>query len=727
MSHRTWMLLSTWTAWFVVWTALGGLGVATPARAQEIPPASFGDRTDVVVVEVPVRVLADGEPVRGLSADDFRVFDAGVEREISGFELHDVTEGAAGGGAEVPFAARRYFLLLFDLDFTDGHYLERAYDAARELVDDGLRPSDMVAVAFFSQRAGVSSVLGFTPDRRQVTGALDGLGRYLGRETAEPAADGETAEKDVLGLTAGGWEAVLADLGQARERERSLAGETAPWIGTGGGGRRPDGVAETVRDMAVFAAEDMRQKRASRASALAGSLRDLARQYRWIDGQKYLVLFSRGFESDLYLADGGSWLLTELRQMISGFREEGWTIYSIEGADLNTPQNKARRESLLMVARGTGGALISGENDFVRSMGEVLEQTSVTYVLSFASPGLPEDGSFRELRVELAEGARAPRGAGVIHRAGYFAPKPFGEMDREERRAATAELVLAGREIDEIGCRVLAAPAEEVGGGGVRVPVMMEIDAPGLLAARAWQATRVEAMAYAFGADGEIAGSWGRDFFMAPDVVAKAARAGSVVFYGDLVLAPGRYELRSLVRNVEDGRAALRVTALHVPEIGSGEAVLMEPIFADLLREGEEETGQRILIRDVSSGAPYPFVFGEHRFLPAIAPSVVRGTETMVVGRGVWSEPPSGLRALVFDANGFPAPGGIAARLLGQDGLEEEGDAGPRVRQLALGLRATGLPAGDYELRLVFQGPDGLTVSSPPAAFRVIDATSELR
>ncbi len=727
MTHRTWMFLSAWTTWFVVWTALASFAVTVPARGQEIPPTSFGDRTDVVVVEVPVRVLADGEAVRGLSAGDFRLFDAGVECEITAFELYDVAEGTAGGGAEVPFAARRYFLLLFDLDFTDGHYLERAYDAARELVDDGLHPSDMVAVAFFSQRAGVSSVLGFTPDRRQVTGALDRLGRYLGREIAEPAAAEETAEKDVLGLTAGGWEAVLADLGQARERERSLAGETAPWIGTGGGGRRPDGVAETVNDMAVFAAEDMRQQRASRAAALAGSLRDLARQYRWIDGQKYLVLFSRGFESDLYLADGGSWLLTELREMIAGFRQAGWTIYSIEGADLNTPDNKARRESLLMVARGTGGGLISGENDFARSMGEVLERTSVTYVLSFASPNLPEDGSYRELRVELAEGAQAPRGARVVHRAGYFAPQPFAEMDREERRVATAELLLAGREIDDIGYRVLAAPAGRAEGGGVRVPVVMEVDAPGLLASRAWQATRVEAMSYAFGDDGEIAGSWGRDFFMVPDVVAKASRAGSVVFYGELVVPPGHYELRSLVRNVEDGRVALQVAALRVPEIGSGEPVLMEPMFAELVKEGDEESGRRILIRDVSSGAPYPFVFGEHRFLPALVPSVVRGTETTVIGRGVWSQAPPGLRALVFDANGFPVPGGVAVRFLGHDAPEAEGASATRVRQLALGLRATALPAGDYELRLVFEGPDGAAVSSPAASFRVVDSASKLR
>ena len=35
-------------------------------------PSRFEDVTDVVVVEVPVQVIRDGEPVRGLTADNFR-------------------------------------------------------------------------------------------------------------------------------------------------------------------------------------------------------------------------------------------------------------------------------------------------------------------------------------------------------------------------------------------------------------------------------------------------------------------------------------------------------------------------------------------------------------------------------------------------------------------------------------------------------------------------------
>jgi hypothetical protein len=86
--------------------------------------------------------------------------------------------------------------------------------------------------------------------------------------------------------------------------------------------------------------------------------------------------------------------------------------------------------------------------------------------------------------------------------------------------------------------------------------------------------------------------------------------------------------------------------------------VLLQPIFAEMVEKGREESSRRIMIRDVSSGSGYPFVFGERRFLPAVAPAFVRGAESMLIGRGFWVEAPVGMRALGFDADGFPVGAG---------------------------------------------------------------------
>ena len=698
---------------------------APPQEPAPAPDRTFAGETTVTVVEVPVQVVEDGKPVTGLGPEDFRIYDQGELREIQSVEQVDLrvatAAGAPGKAAELTPAARRHFLLLFDLAFTDAAYLARAAEAARDLVEEGLHPSDLVAVAFFNLREGVSSVVGFTSDHGQVLQALRELEGFLGSEgTSEEG--GEVADKggpDPLQLTVGDWEARLNDLGEARVATRSLSDQALEWNVPVDRGKGGDLVTETLQDMTAFAAEDMQQIRATEASALVASLSALADAMRWVEGSKYLVLFSRGFESYAYTSEAGSWLLKELDQAIEKFRRAGWAIHAVETTgDLNTGNRRQRREALFLLAEETGGVLLENEPDLSHAMGRVLEQTSVTYVLTFQTPELPMDGAFRNLRVELA--GDAARGARVFHRAGYFVPKPFAELSTEERRTLTAELVLAGQEIEEIGCRVLVSPAE-LTEGRARVPVVLDVDSLSLLAARNWQATRVEALAYAFDEAGDVAGTWGASFFITPNVVRRAERAGSMVFYGELDLAPGEYQVRSLVRNVEDGRVTLRNTRVRVPGAGEGAPTLLEPIFADVVDPDAEESGTRILVRDVGEGEGYPFTFGDKHFLPRVGPALVPGAETTLISRGLWSEPPEGLRVLVFDASGFPAPG-ASVRFLGLD--EASGGA---VRQLALAFRPSGLRPGDYQLRLVYRDAAGGTVSSPPAPFRVVDPALSAR
>jgi len=79
-------------------TALPLLAVGAPQNAPSAPKTrsdksgptsqSFTETTDVLAVEVPVQVLdKDGEPVRGLKADDFAVFDGRKQQPVTGFEV----------------------------------------------------------------------------------------------------------------------------------------------------------------------------------------------------------------------------------------------------------------------------------------------------------------------------------------------------------------------------------------------------------------------------------------------------------------------------------------------------------------------------------------------------------------------------------------------------------------------------------------------------------------
>ena len=133
-------------------------------------------------MQVPVNVfLRNGDPVRGLTVDDFALFEDGTRREITGMDVidlevvsHDV--GPRQADLLIPQAARRHVLLLLDLSFSDASTVIKAREAAREFVLHSLHPTDLVAVATHSVETGARLVVTFTPDRAQVARGIDTLG-----------------------------------------------------------------------------------------------------------------------------------------------------------------------------------------------------------------------------------------------------------------------------------------------------------------------------------------------------------------------------------------------------------------------------------------------------------------------------------------------------------------------------------------------------------------------
>src|SRR5262245_57434760 len=99
--------------------------VAVGLGAAVVWAQTFVESTQVVVVEVPVQVTRDGEPVRGLTAADFELYDGRQKQTLTGFEAVDLATlgGDALATAELPASARRHFLILFDLTFSDAKAL----------------------------------------------------------------------------------------------------------------------------------------------------------------------------------------------------------------------------------------------------------------------------------------------------------------------------------------------------------------------------------------------------------------------------------------------------------------------------------------------------------------------------------------------------------------------------------------------------------------------------
>ncbi len=718
--------------------AVVALTLAPPLAGQQDQPSpprpeGFAEETSVVVVDVPVQVLRDGRPVRGLTAADFEVYDGRTQRPIAAFEMVDLAAAAApataaaGGAPAAPAAAlpapspaaRRHFLLLFDLYFTSTKSLLAAEQAARSFVADGLAPSDLVGVALFTDVRGLVVPLAFTDDRAQVTAMLDAFHALLARKPAPRGAaaaaaaagadDGTAAAPGAdarLGLTARDFAALARGIGSGRGEKSNPAMDLMMedyWT---------EGLPEMARDLVRGNREFGRRE----LDALTGSLSSLARATADIDGRKDLIFFSDGF-SDSFLrgersmrnpgrqAGGDAGIADvaaygDIERMAQEFRRAGWVIHTVEAFGLsgNWDATGIGAEGLSYMARQTGGTFFTRTNNLAEAMGRVLEASTVTYVLTFEVPDAKFDGAYHKLDVKL-RGERD--GARIVHRAGYYAPRQEVE-DRRARKAKAIDLLL-GPERSDLVVTALATPFRGPDGGAY-VPVVVEVDAASVAPEVKGQTTALEFYGYAFDAAGEVADFFTQVVRFETARYGESVRSGGIRFVADLELPAGHYDLRLLVRSPGSGRAAVRVVPLDVPaDFSRVAARLLPPFFVQLDRPGltvrENSADPEALAR------AYPFVAGGQVFVPSAQPVVHAGEEVRLFVAGYnLAYGNVEMEGRVLGMDGRPV-GRASVKPLGRD-VNAAG-----LDHLLATFKAGRLKPGDYLLEVSVIEPDPLGLS----------------
>jgi VWFA-related protein len=699
------------------------VGFVQPASAS---PQGFAESTDVVVVEVPVQVVRDGQPVRGLTAADFEVYDGRKRVEITGFEVLDL-DAPGSKRARLPASARRHFLLLFDLAFSDPKSVVRAREAARDLVLQGLRPEDLAAVATYSAGRGPQLVLGFTSDRRQIDAALDTLGVVPDAERPPDPLRLVIAQRDATPRPADTRSAVPSRHA-GRAAEASLEAEAA----------RNEALLSELGSMGMLGERASTASQQAAVTAFARSFADLGKLMGSVLGRKYVVFLSEGFNNSLVTGisdakereelsrstlEGESWeassedvfgdtkSLNDIEKMLESFRRADCVIQAVDIGGLraagagaaDTPGRTGGRDSLFQMARGTGGELVENANDLSAAMEGMLRRTGVTYVLSFQPEKLKRDGAYRKLRVELKG---APRGTRVTHRPGYFAPKPYAEMTSLERLLETASQITGGEERGSIAAALLAAPFR-VAGETAYVPVVIEVDGPGLLAGARGATLPAEIYVYALDETGAIHDFLAQSFGLEMAKAGPALQQSGLKFFGHLDLPPGRYSIRALVRNGLTGAYSLRVAPVEVPVWSDGRPVLLPPFLP-------EPPGRWLMVRETQKpGAPqvpYPFLQKGQPYIPASKPTLAGGQETPVALVGYnWGTGELQAEAKILTRDGREAGAG-EIRLLAREG---GGAAG--ADRIAAGLRLPKLQPGEYTLRVTLTDGTGTSQTSATA------------
>lgn len=674
------------------------LGSVAAAEKEDKPPV-FG--TGVSIVSLPVFVVdGQGKAMGGLQAEDFELSDDGKRVPVVSFQYIDTTSPEEQEAIRQAPAARRRFLLLFDLSFTELAGLHRAREAGMDFVRRRLAESDLAAVATFDVNRGVRLVANFTEDRALLVHAVDTLGvPTLARIT------------DPLGLAA------------------SIA-PTDIQVGRSGGATSETAAQQVESVFAVIArrlraVEEEQYRR--QVLNLVGSLEELGKSLRGVEGRKQVLYFSAGFDARALLGATGSemrrtsedivfgriWEVdsmsrygdTRLRQQLLDMTRllarADCVVHTVDvtglGGDSNLQQtpgtdtlrDPAGRDSLHFLASETGGRLFKDANDLSGALREVADMTSRYYILGYQPEDLEGPGRFHKLKVKVRR-----KQARVSHRTGYFERVPRQAQTVLQRKFEAAQLVMTGVGANDLKFSALCLPfpvpgEKQVLGLVVQVPRDQ-------LRWKAKEPVSLEVYGYAVAQDGSVHDHLAQFAQVNPELADPKSAALGLSFYGTLQVPAGHYTLKVMIQEPETGAAGIQFLDVQVPPFDPRVGFLLPPVVMDDpalwlgLALGKKREG----------AAEFPFEVGGRPFLPRASFRLSSGTPEKLVLMAFDPSGPSDtaaagleIQSVLTDAHGVHVPTGAIRidRVL-------RGDGGRRTYVLA--YTPQGLAPGDYTLRV---------------------------
>ena len=566
--------------------------------------AQVKETVTVSYVEVPVTVTGrDGQPVRGLTAANFELIDDGQKRTLASFDAIDFAsvESMTAVSPLNP-AARRNFLILFDLTFSTPVARGRAQEAAQNFVTKMVERRDRVAVATIDVQRGFRILTAFTTDRSLIKAAIADPERF---NSSDPLHIGPST----LDALRASW------IGGASDRDRS----------------------GDIEDYLRFSArsEDFDNRR--RVETQISTLSEAAKILRRVSGQKMVVFLSEGFDpktiqgtenrfteerivemtaiekGEIWKIDsdaryGSASGISLLERMSQLFRRSDVVLHALDIKGLRVDntveggQIKRSNEGLFLLANATGGEVFHNNNDLGQNFGKVIEHHQVVYILGFNAP-VGQAGKFHSLKVKLV----GVPGARVSHRTGYY---EAGNDTNIEQSLSNAEVVLNDIPQPDIRVSSLAAPFPTTALKS-QVPVILEISGADLVKAARGDAAAAEIFVYAFDEDGLVRDSLFERLSLDLTKARERLTESGVKYYGTLSLPPGKYAIRSLVRVAASEKRGFARTDIVVP--GENDVSISPPFFV-------EAPGKWVMVKGAShdeTNASYPFELNGESFIPS--------------------------------------------------------------------------------------------------------------
>src|ERR1700678_4168488 len=672
----------------------------SPQSSKQNPVSVLRTSSDLVRIDVEVTDKS-GKPIKGLRADQFVVTDNGKRQDISSFSYADIESIEAAGaedakpivvpvdndGPNAPSAEaisdqlrdRRLIVLFFDITSMQTDDLIRAHDAPQKFVKQQMTKADVVAVVAFSTR--ITVLAHFTNDRATINKAIAQLTANSSSDLASPLyAAAENGEYDVQEYT--------------------------------GAAFTPDETEFNVfnTDQKLAAVEGL-------ANVLGG-----------IPGRKALVEFTGG------ITQTGEENRTQLRAATDAANRADVSIYSIDsrgllaappGGDVTTnaatgtsmftgasvfhqtDQREDSRDTLATLSTDTGGKAFFDLGDLSDAFPKIQQENGGYYLIAYnLGAEVKRDGRWRSIHVKV----NVP-GAHVRYRDGYYAPRDFQHLEREDRAQQLADAVNSENPVVELPVAVETGMFR-LSDQQTYVPIAAKISASALDWAEK-HGNRQAEFDFAVQVRAGPSGQTGAEPHDTTQVKLDAERFQEInkknlLYQGGVLLAPGNYRLKFVARENESGKIGTFEQNLTVPAAQPGKMTLSSVVLSSQLvpvqKSGEVQTKTQGLHRKTTSS---PLDMNGQTIIPSVTRLFTQNQTLYVFFQVYYPEKDekkeaidgNSLRAgLIFFRNGLQIN---ATPLL----APSEVDAKKSVASFRISLPLTKLQGGRYTLQTIVIAP----------------------
>jgi len=563
----------------------------------------FRARTELVLVNATVRDK-NGNFVNDLKPSDFTILEDNKPQKVVSFDIENTDAIAAPEVQQVktlnlppastakptpatnaaPASAykdRRLVVLFFDLSAMEPDEIERSATAAQNYVDKQMAPADLVAVVSLDSSVTVNQ--DFTTDRAALKKVLQSFN----------AGSGQGFEEGSTGTTEG-----TAD--------------------TGG--------SFTVDDTEYNIFNTDRRLEA---------LRSVAKQLEHIDQKKSLIYFSSGMDRT------GIENQAELHAAINAAVRANMSIYTLDirglqalvpGGDAQTASlrgtspysgasvanafnsNFTTQETLVTLAADTGGRAYLDSNDFGKVFKGMQQDTAQYYMIGYHSTNLARDGRYRHITVKLDR-----PGLKIEYRKGYYAPADYQHANQEDREQQLQEELAS--ELPSTDLHVyLAASYFRLSEGRFAVPISLVV--PGSEIPFVQKSDRDKATLDIIGvvldANKRVMGQV-RDTVKLAVNTSTEVRRKNVQYSTEVVLPPGTYHVKFVLRENQTGRMGSFETDITIPDLKNQPLKMSSVVLASLVQPAPRgRNNGDPLVRDGSEIVPSVtrvFASGQHLYL----------------------------------------------------------------------------------------------------------------